>query len=1262
MTKLFSTEAKWLCFVLFVFQMSFAQTCNVVTNSTFTGNSTGWTVGGTGVGWYYEPTWAPNEIYIEKDGATNQSLRQPLTGLINNSLTLSFKIKGQNANRLSTCPTTATLVIRLGGVTYMTINNVAGSATTPNTQITTANITTSNGATYTQSGFPLTVGGATSAITITQGTITLTIPWVPATATAADLEFLATTSNTASGSCTAWGGDDWFLDDIMLYTSNPVAYNMTGSSVCSGTTTTVGLSNSQLGVNYQLYRNGSTAVGSPVAGTGSAISFGSQSVTGVYTAVATAGTSTCTTPMNNSVSINPNPTLTTAAQPAAQPAVCSGSAGTINLTGLLPSTTSTINYTINGVAQTAITGVVSDASGAGSFTTPVLTVANNGQTLRITSITNTSATPNCSTSFATDVILAVRSTPTLTGASQSVTACAGSGATINLTGLLPSVTSTISYSINGVAQSAVTGVVSNASGVASFTTVALTTANNGQNLQITGVTTTSTSPNCTTSFTQNVTLSVIASPTITTAAATGVVTAICQSASAQTTNMTYTATTLSPTSYSIDWATLTDQSSTAFTFAAGGGTVTGIIVPAGTPSGTYTGTMTVTSASGCTGTKAITLTINPVLTASVSISNSPAGTVCAGTNVTFTATPTNPGTAPVYQWKLNGVNVGTNSTTYSNSTLLLNNDVVTCEMTSNASPCLTGSPATSNAITVASAGPTTTGVTICTGGSGSLSSSTTCANGSNQTSGPNNARSGANNTGVGTIAWTNPGNITTVGTPYATRSINNNNTAITNYLIGSDYDFSGIPTNAIIGGITVTINRRTSGSGSVTDSAIRIVKGGSIGSTNRSTGAVWNTSGFTTVTYGGTSDLWGTTWSVSDIQNSNFGVALSALISTNNNRTLSVDYMQITVTYTVPGSIDWYTASSGGTLLGSGASFNPVGVAGSGLANTNTVGTTTFYAECSSNPGCRTPVTFVINATPTIAAISSPSALCPGGSLNPAAPTVTANGSTVTATGWQLETTVGGGAYANLTVPYTVAFADSGKRIRYYATSGCGTTNSNAVVITVNPTPSAPTVGTITHLTCAINTGSVVLQGLPSGNWTINQAGDATASYNNTVPNTTSTTISGLAVGNYTFSVTDANGCPSAVSNVSILDNYNTWNGSSWSRGVPPNASMNATIASVTPSSPFTVDLVACALTINSGVVATVPSGVTLTITNEVTVNGSLTFENNASLVQINNLNNNSGSITYKRSSQAMKRYDFTYWSSPVENQTLSNLSPNTRW
>ena len=87
------------------------------------------------------------------------------------------------------------------------------------------------------------------------------------------------------------------------------------------------------------------------------------------------------------------------------------------------------------------------------------------------------------------------------------------------------------------------------------------------------------------------------------------------------------------------------------------------------------------------------VTISPNLIADISVSPS-ANSVCTGTSVTFIATPINGGTTPVYQWKVNGINTGANSTTYTYTPA--NNDTVTCVMTSNASPCLTGSPATSN--------------------------------------------------------------------------------------------------------------------------------------------------------------------------------------------------------------------------------------------------------------------------------------------------------------------------------------------------------------------------------------------------------------------------------------------------------------------------------------------------------------------------------------------------------------------------------------
>ena len=175
------------------------------------------------------------------------------------------------------------------------------------------------------------------------------------------------------------------------------------------------------------------------------------------------------------------------------------------------------------------------------------------------------------------------------------------------------------------------------------------------------------------------------------------------------------------------------------------------------------------------------------------------------------------------------------------------------------------------------------------------------------TAGPNNAGTGANVTGVGTVAWTGYGYITTVGTPYATVSLNSGNPGqVSNYLRGTGYGFS-IPTNATINGITVTINRQSTGTSSpfIRDNEVKLVKGGVIQATNLAATTDWPTS-MGTATYGGTAILWGTTWTPSDINNSEFGVVLSvrnANTNFNRDRTASVDYIRITVTYSLSSPI-----------------------------------------------------------------------------------------------------------------------------------------------------------------------------------------------------------------------------------------------------------------------------------------------------------------------------------------------------------------------
>ncbi len=118
--------------------------------------------------------------------------------------------------------------------------------------------------------------------------------------------------------------------------------------------------------------------------------------------------------------------------------------------------------------------------------------------------------------------------------------------------------------------------------------------------------------------------------------------------------------------------------------------------------------------------------VTPSVIPSVSISANPGISVCAGTSVTFTATPSNGGSSPSYQWKLNGNNVGTNSATYTN-TSLANNDVVSVVMTSNAT-CASPATATSSVTMTVNANVTPSlsivanpGISICSGSSATFS-------------------------------------------------------------------------------------------------------------------------------------------------------------------------------------------------------------------------------------------------------------------------------------------------------------------------------------------------------------------------------------------------------------------------------------------------------------------------------------------------------------------------------------------------------------
>ncbi len=164
------------------------------------------------------------------------------------------------------------------------------------------------------------------------------------------------------------------------------------------------------------------------------------------------------------------------------------------------------------------------------------------------------------------------------------------------------------------------------------------------------------------------------------------------------------------------------------------------------------------------------------------------------------------------------------------------------------------------------------------------------------------AGTGADNSGVGTQAWSNPTRVVASDNSRATAT--NASAFVTHYLVGSQFGFS-IPSGATINGILAEIEKSNNLAGTFEcqDSKVRIVKAdASIGTTDKAAGGNWpNNAGEAYTSYGSSSDLWGETWTDTDINDTDFGVAISATCTGGANA--RVDHIRITVTYTPAAAV-----------------------------------------------------------------------------------------------------------------------------------------------------------------------------------------------------------------------------------------------------------------------------------------------------------------------------------------------------------------------
>ncbi len=119
-----------------------------------------------------------------------------------------------------------------------------------------------------------------------------------------------------------------------------------------------------------------------------------------------------------------------------------------------------------------------------------------------------------------------------------------------------------------------------------------------------------------------------------------------------------------------------------------------------------------------------------------------------------------------------------------------------------------------------------------------------------------------------------------------------------------------------------------------------------------------------------------------------------------------------------------------------------------------------------------------------------------------------------------------------------------------------------------------------------------------------------------------------------------------------------TWNGSSWSNGLP-NAQTKAIFAADFVSEQT---LVAESIEVAPYAKVIFESGNNLIVTNDINVSpsGNLTFKANANLSQKNPNVVNSTLLTLTRETPPITKFDYVYWSSPVFGQNIGAVSPTT--
>ncbi len=198
-------------------------------------------------------------------------------------------------------------------------------------------------------------------------------------------------------------------------------FNVTGTgSYCTGYSVTVGLDDSETGVNYQLLKDGSNE-GASVAGTDSPLSWDSQTQ-GTYTVEATNVSTSCTKTMTNSAVVTENP-LPTAYNVTGTNSYCAGSSGvTVDLSN----------------SQTGVTyQLLKDGSNDGSHlagTGSSLSWNNKTEGTYTIEATDTTKATSCTQTMYGSAVVTENPLPTSYNVTGTGSYCEGSSVTVGLDG------------------------------------------------------------------------------------------------------------------------------------------------------------------------------------------------------------------------------------------------------------------------------------------------------------------------------------------------------------------------------------------------------------------------------------------------------------------------------------------------------------------------------------------------------------------------------------------------------------------------------------------------------------------------------------------------------------------------------------------------------------------------------------------------------------------------------------------------------------